>query len=300
MDATTFVIRQMAEGAFFTTHTGTHAMWHPDGSRVYFYRSADTVEAVDRFSGRTVLSFKGVLRQFRPDGGKISWTAAIGRPGMPAGLYWTNEDGTGSECLASTADLYRITPNRDQFGEGDMHLKNAKWSPDGRRLLVANGVWDAPFVNRPGLGRSLYLVDVETGEKKWICYFGHHHSWAPDSRFVVFCANEGLVPGGRVPRVWIADSETGDMQMMTGSPLAGHPVLNADGTLLATEDDDGILVLHRHTREVERIASYTKSFVKTHRGTHSHCTWNADGTQLLYNSAETGTSQLYLVSDLSV
>ncbi|CAN5385424.1 hypothetical protein BH09VER1_BH09VER1_07440 [soil metagenome] len=291
MDAETFAIRPVAEGAFFNTHTATHAMWHPDGKRIYFYRAPGVVEAVDRATGQTLLQFEGTLRQFRPDGGKISWTTTR----VPAGLYWMNEDGTGVECLATSEELYALTPNRAEFALEEVHLKNAKWSPDGRWLLVANGIWTAPFVNKAGVRRSLFLVNPETGEKKWLCYFGHHHSWAPDSGSIVFCASESSDTREGAPRVWSVDRASGALETVADASLEGHPVANADGSLLVTEDDDGILLVHRAERRVERLAFYLQRFNKTHEGTHSHCAWNPDGSQILYNSAETGPSQLYLI-----
>lgn len=289
LDLSTWTERTLASGAFFTTHTGTYATWHPSGERVYFFRTKDTVEAADRRTGGIVRRLHGGLRQFHPDGSRIAYTTRQDR----AGVYSMAEDGTDIRCLATVEELHAITPNRDQFAAEDMHVKNTKWSPDGSALLVANGVWSAPFVNVPSVARSLYLIYPESGEKHWLCHFGHHHSWTPDGRGVLFC---GKLETGE-PRIFRAELDTGELSAVCDEPLEGHPIANGDGSLIATEDDDGVVVVDAVTRRTRRVARYGRRFDKTHRGTHSHCVWSPDGKQLLYNSAESGLSQIYLIRD---
>ena len=60
-------------------------------------------------------------------------------------------------------------------------------------------------------------------------------------------------------------------------------------------DGKGIYVVRVDEKRVDRVATFRKPFGMSHKGTHPHCVWSQDGTQVLYNSAETGHSELYIV-----
>ena len=60
-------------------------------------------------------------------------------------------------------------------------------------------------------------------------------------------------------------------------------------------DGRGIYLVRVSEQEVEYLAEYRNKYEISHAGTHPHPVWNREGTQVVYNSGETGHSEVYLV-----
>jgi hypothetical protein len=73
----------------------------------------------------------------------------------------------------------------------------------------------------------------------------------------------------------------------------------ADGNKVVDFDDQGILLLRNKAETIERIATFRNHFRMDTAGTHSHAVWNHEGRQVLYNSTETGHSEVYLIPDVT-
>ena len=73
-----------------------------------------------------------------------------------------------------------------------------------------------------------------------------------------------------------------------------QPLMDPSGQRIADFDGKGIFVTHIKEQRIERVATFRKGFDMSHKGTHPHCVWSRDGTQILYNSAETGHCEVYL------
>jgi hypothetical protein len=61
-------------------------------------------------------------------------------------------------------------------------------------------------------------------------------------------------------------------------------------------DGKGVFVVHVKEERVERITTFRSDFNIGHKGTHPHCVWDREGKSVLYNSGETGHSEIYLVT----
>jgi Tol biopolymer transport system component len=170
-----------------------------------------------------------------------------------------------------------------------MTIGNSKWSPDGRSILLAN------FIHpRPNEARSLYIISRDGSEARWLCHFGHHHSWSPDGKSILF---NGWVPGTGM-RMSLIDFNGSNLRTVIDEPVGSHPVMSADGSKIVDFDHKGIYLVRVDERKVERLSAYRSSFGMDIASTHPHPVWNQDGTKVLYNSAETGHSELYLIEDI--
>ena len=72
-----------------------------------------------------------------------------------------------------------------------------------------------------------------------------------------------------------------------------------DGKKIVDFDPKGIFLVRVDQQKVERLTMYRQSFHMDIAGTHPHVVWNHEGTSVLYNSAETGHSQLYMIPDVT-
>jgi Tol biopolymer transport system component len=294
VDMQTFETQVIAEGAFYTSHNGAFPMWHPIRNTAYYRIGPEEIGAIDLDSGRR-WTMSGVLRQLSPDGAKFaSQLNPEDRPEDPEawGFYTMNEDGSGLRRIVSIEQLYELTPNRDEFSVGDMTVGNPKWSPDSQHLLLT--MWVRP---KPQVRRSLYIANRDASQLRWLTHFSDHHSWTPDGKRVLFNDWKAVPAGGgrQDRRIFLVDFDGSNRTAVIDEPAGSHPCMDPAGTRIADCDQNGVYVVRVREQRIDRVATFRDRFDMSHRGTHPHCLWSPDGRQVLYNSAETGHSELYLV-----
>jgi Tol biopolymer transport system component len=146
--------------------------------------------------------------------------------------------------------------------------------------------------------RSIYIVSREGSERRWLTFFGHHHSWTANGTQVLYSGFMEHTDDGvrQQPRLYLIDFDGGNKRVVIDQPLGGHPIASPDGSLITTWDDQGVILVDLGKQKVEYLAMLEPSFDMTHYGTHPHCIWRHDGGAILYNSAQSGHSQLYQVA----
>jgi len=297
MDAQTFDITFLAGEAFYQTHNGAFPIWHPSGRSVYYNHASGRVAAVD-VEDHQVTLLEGAMRQISPDGEIIVWTVNGEKALSERGVYTMRADGTDAKQIISTERIYQLTPNRDQFTPDDVTVGNTKWTPDGQHMLVTIwiGLWQKPgMFQRPGVQRSLYVASRDGSDVRWLTYFGHHHSWTPDGRSVLYCGWMDM-ENRRDPRLFLVDFDGSNKRVVIDEPLGGHPCMDPTMSRIVTWDAHGIVVVDVSAQRFEYVATWPEGVDHlTHKGTHPHPVWSADGEQVVYNSAQSGHSQLYLI-----
>ncbi len=297
MDTETFAFEKLADGAFFDTHTGSFTAWHPTGQGVFFRYSPREIGYVD-IDTKEVSRFPGQMRQISPDGTTFVYTVTPPAPMAERGVYLMDIDGSNARRVITTKEIYDLTPNRDQFTLDDIRTGNTKWSPDGEHILLT--IWikldlQARKYSEKGIRRSLYICDKDGGNLRWLSYTGHHHSWLPDGSGVMFC--EWLDPIAQTgPRVYLVDFDGCNRRLLIDDDLGGHPGMDPTMKRVATWDEKGVIVVDVDAQKLGYVAIFGPSgFDMSHEGCHPHPIWSADGSQLLYNDAQFGRSQLCLM-----
>lgn len=301
LDMQTYALDLLAEPAFFNTHTGAFALWHPTRPLVYFNQAPNKAVAINTETRVIEETVEGGIRQLSPDGQKFASTNNdLSDQSARRGVYTTNADGTERQLIVPLETLYELTPNKETFLIDQMTVGNTKWTPDSQHMLVAMWVKGSPDDLSPWQSphrRSIYIVSRDGAEVRWLTYFGHHHSWTADGESVLYSGYKYAADdGARVdPRLYLIDFDGSNKRMVIDEPLGGHPIANPAGTMITTWDDKGVILVRVSEQRVEYLASLEPTFDQSHQGTHPHCVWSPDGRQILYNSAQTGHSQLYLI-----
>lgn len=287
-----YAISKVASDGFFTTHSGTNAKWHPTEKKIYYYKAPNRVVAVNVPSGERERVIEGGIRQLSPDGEKFSFSSNRADYAEGKGIYTMDEDGSNRRRIVTSEEIYKLTPNHEKFSLDEMTVGNTKWTPDSQHMLVA--MWVHP---RRDLRRSIYIVSRDGTDKRWLTYFGHHHSWTPDGKQVLFCGWKTYTDEGvrEDPRLFLINFDGSNKRMVIDEPLGGHPIVDPSSTLVATWDQKGVILVDLEEQRVEYWATFGSGFDMSHSGTHPHCVWSPDGSQLLYNSAQTGHSQIYVL-----
>ena len=194
-----------------------------------------------------------------------------------------------------------MTPNNDLFHIDQMTVGNTKWTPDAQHMLVAMWIkatpddlspWRSPF------RRSIYIVSRDGSERRWLTFFGHHHSWTANGTKVLYSGYLTHTDAGQQdePRLHMIDFDGKNKEVVIDHPLGGHPIASPDGSKITTWDREGVILVDLKTRSVDHIAAFGPHCDhNSHRGTHPHCLWSLDGSRILYNSAQSGRSHLYRV-----
>ena len=290
MDTETCELKRIAENAYYSTHNGVFSMWHPKKPLVYFVQAPGKVGVANAETGKVERVMDGRMRQLSPDGELFVTTT-------PEGVSTMKEDGSDLREIVSLRELYDLTPNSDRFTIDQMTATNTKWRPDAQYVLIGNNIWHGPQNMNRDVRRSLYIVSRDGSEKRFLCFFGHHHSWTGDGAQVLYSGWKELTDDGlrEDPRLFLVNFDGSGNRVVIEEPLGGHPIANPDGTLITTWDSEGVILVDINAQKVEHVTSFKPGFDMTHMGTHPHCVWHPDGSQILYNSAQTGHSQLYIL-----
>jgi Tol biopolymer transport system component len=285
-------LHEVARNAIYLRHGGAFCLWHPHRHRIYYRYDEEHFAALDIDTGAQRL-IAGRVRQLSPGG--TEFAVLMRSPhggGQGASIGIMAEDSSKLREIVSRERLYELTPNRSEFRPDDMTLGNTKWHPDGEHLLVA--MWVYPH---PDARRSVYIISRDGAEARWLTHFSDHHSWTPDGKHVLF--NDRTDAGnsdGPQRRMHLIDFDGSNRRVAFDMPVGSHPLMHPDGTCVLDSDRAGIYIARLDKGRMERVVEFATTFDGTHHGTHPHPVWNQDGSQVIYNSAETGHSEVYLAT----
>ena len=292
IDTETMQIQELTQGAVYMRHGGAFCMWHPAKHKLFYWDNDESFASLDLDTGKKGL-VPARIRELSPDGrsfATITRSARAGGQGAAIGLI--AEDGTDCRELVSREQLYELTPNRNLFRLEDMTLGNTKWRPDSQHIMIA--MWAYPH---PEARRSLYIVSRDGSEARWLTHFADHHSWTPDGEHILFNDRTPVgAEGEDERRMFLIDFDGTNRHVVFDQPIGSHPLMHPDGRSIVDADSKGVYAVGLDQHIVERLVAFSGSFDGTHHGTHPHPVWNRDGSRILYNSAESGHSELYHIS----
>jgi serine/threonine protein kinase len=122
------------------------------------------------------------------------------------------------------------------------HGFHPSWSPDGRKLVYAQGT---------GMGSALVVRDLGTGRTELLLAPGREPRWSPDGRHIAFMKTQRLLPLTRLgalnlrdlwtvreappqpAEVWVMDLNTRDIRCIA---KGGHPHWGKSGFLYYSQD----------------------------------------------------------------
>lgn len=296
IDTASWEVHEFADNVFYESHAGSWGMWHPKRLELFYRQNADHFAAINFETGAT-RQLPGSIRQIGSDGKHAA--LLVDQPygaGPGREVHVQNIDTGESWPVLTSEQAHELLPNRDEFPAAALTFGNTKWSPDATELLIAMFTFGVK-----GIRRNLFVVSRDGSKVRRVCYYGHHHSWAPSGKSLVFVDHttaDQEKQSRDTQRIFIADATTGERRMVIDQPMGSHPVMNPNGRCIADCDNDGAFVAFVDEPRVERLSTFTARWDTSHKGTHPHIVWNRDGTQALYNSAERGPSDLYLLPNL--
>lgn len=299
MDAAGDHIHCVAESVAFELHTGCLPIWkdkqtiifrgkHPDGKHY---------TGIVDITTREIREVQGLLsRGLNPDRTKLicQWEESdqsekqgvtiIDLDNLSCTEIITSDELT--EAMLDTFNRAERMPDMDADRMIRPQVANIKWSPDGAKLMLRFNYMPGQymkslFVLNPD-GTDLTRMDLVTPA------FGHH-SWHPDARHILYCDRSEIGPG---PIYYLIDRDGLGRRALHTERLGGHPIFNPAGTEIVDFGNGWIWHLEVETGNVQKLASYTNNL---HSGLHPHPSWSPDGTQVIYHSDHTGTTQLYVL-----
>jgi Tol biopolymer transport system component len=284
MDADGYNFRKLVDDAPYGMHTGCRPTWSPDGLSIYY----NTDKAVDLMGNPMT----------RPADAEEVFTSATHK-----GRDFVQEYRKGPVYITRQM-CYELSPHKAILDDRPAKMMNAKWAPDKSVMMIgySNENWDpeldrwAKSTEKPSKAtvKELFLIDADgTNFRRWVDY-GHHHSWTSDSKHIIFNAQD-FQGGGLV------------LQHVDGRPLQKiadeggvHPSINPQGTLVVTdcysgEYKDYLVLIHVADGRIEKLVRTPPTHPRAHNHTHCNPSWSPDGSMVIYDNDETGTSQVYVV-----
>lgn len=269
MDADGANFRKLVDDVPYNMHTGANPVWSRDGKHVYW-------------GGSDACDLKG---------------RAVRRPGADEFLR-TKEEYRKGPIHITNAMCYALSPHKKLLDERSAAVRNPKWSPDGKTFMIGYSnehedpvtyKFTAPTV------KELYLIDADGKNFRRLGDFGHHHSWGPDSRHVIFAGqnNEGLVYQA------IDGSSRRIVSKVTGTHASVNPQLTHAVTDVYHNNTgpymDYLVLIDLKDGRVEKLVKTPRTHPRTHGWTHPNPSWSRDGSMIMYDSDESGVCQVYLV-----
>jgi Tol biopolymer transport system component len=258
----------------------------PDSNFVYYvllteddpHRSLYQVPVIGGTSKKLLNSISGPVT-FSPDGKRFAFVRRDARQGEDD-LMTANADGSGIETLATRKglDWFKLGPS---------------WSPDGKRIACGAGT------NAGGLAESVYEVEVDTGAVKQMT----PQKWAGVGRVCWLGDGSGLLvlavqQGQRLSQIWDVSYPSGDAHRITND-LHDHGEsslgVTADSSVLAALDSGTVSNIWITPANGDTIHA-KQITVRSEAGDGVYClAWTSDG-KLVYSSAASGTSDIWLMN----
>ena len=254
-----------------------------DGETIYFTRIDATGPSIWRIGAlggqaRRIVS-KARMAAPSPDGHSLVY-------------FVPDSDRTGETLVLSALDGSGTRTLAREFTAGDLNSR-ANWSPDGRWLAYSRWELFAP--------RNLFVVEVSTGRERQVTQFSRSNEgiesqvWLPDNRHLVVC----YVPPQTSlfqTDLGVLDIEDGSISRLTFNIAQAFSSLSvsADGTRLVgtatqTQREVWKTPLGPDPEANGRAASRLVDSPQDPMWTFV----SRDGRTLLFNSATTGTRNLW-------
>ena len=287
----------LAEGTDFSVHTGCLPIWSRSGEKIYYLTDGHTCE-IDTET-RNIRHIEGLIgRALSPDGCFLACQYSDPHKKGVCVVDLSDlsaKDIVSSESMTETMlDSFNRTPRMPDIDTGlldNTQVANIKWSPDAKTLMLRFNYMPDQYM------KSIFVFGADGSGLKRLDlvspYFGHH-SWHPDGTHILYCDRN---PDGNATLYFLADKEGYGRRVLSRERLGSHPLFNPSGTEIIDFGGGAILHLDVESGKSQKVASYTNNL---HEGLHPHPSWSPDGTQVIYHSDHTGTSQIYVIPISSI
>ena len=185
------------------------------GERRIFFVGLDTRSELQRFDAAT--------HRFAPEAGFLADASRVSYSRDRQWVAWI--DGSGHLWRARAAD----GTEKVQLTTGDLEVFLARWSPDGRRLIVMG--------RAPGHTWQLFLVSADGGAPQAVLHEKRNEAdptWSPDGTQIAFGRTSDLM--GREPgpkQIHILNLASGAVTALPGSDGLFSPRWSPDGRWIA-------------------------------------------------------------------